>query len=398
MSPRLQRGAVALVQVFGLAVWFSVSAVVPSLRADWGVSTTAAVWLTGSVQLGFVAGALGSTALNLPDRVRPHVLLAGSAGLAAVCTVLLAWFVDGMPGALPLRFLTGVFLSGVYPVGIKLMASWSGQAARGRALGILVGALTLGSTLPHLIGGFGSLPWRAVLEAAALIGLLGAAVAAVVVRPGPHLSTAAPARNARYALMMFRERGPLLANIGYFGHMWELYALWTWIPSYLLATPAARSFPVSTEIVVFATMGVTGALGCLLGGWGADRYGRSPAAVVALVVSGTCCALSPWVFNAGPAVLSVFCAIWGAAVIADSGVFSAALSETADARFVGTALTAQTALGFALTVVSIQLIPVLVGLTSWRFAFLLLIPGPVLGALAMRALGSRATKQLKESI
>jgi MFS family permease len=390
VSPRIQRSAIAIVQVLALAVWFSVSAVVPSLRGDWGIGAAAAVWLTGSVQLGFVAGAVGSTALNLADRVRPQLLLAGSAAAAAVCTLLLALFVDGMAGAVPLRFLTGVFLAGVYPVGIKLMASWSGSAGRGTALGILVGALTLGSTLPHLIGGLGSLPWQAVLLAASATGLVGALVAVTVVRPGPHLAAAAPTRNARYALTMFRERGPRLANLGYFGHMWELYALWTWIPAFLLAAPASAGFPTSTEIVVFLAMGIAGAIGCLIGGWGADRYGRSPAAVVALVVSGGCCLLSPLAFDAGPAVLAVFCAIWGAAVIADSGVFSTTLSEAADPRFVGTALTAQTAIGFALTVVSIQLVPLLAEAVGWRFAFLLVVPGPFLGAIAMRALGSPA--------
>ncbi|MPZ74231.1 MAG: MFS transporter [Nitriliruptorales bacterium] len=397
MNPRVQRNAVAVVQGLGLAVWFSMSAVVPSLREDWGISATAAVWLTGSVQLGFVVGALGSAALNLPDRIRPHLLLASSAAAAAVCTFVLALLVDSMAGAIPLRFLTGVFLAGVYPVGLKLMASWSDSSTRGRSLGILVGALTLGSALPHLIGGLGSLPWRVVLEAAAAIGLLGALTSLTVVRAGPHLAASAPTPNPRYALAMFRERGPRLANLGYFGHMWELYALWTWIPLFLLAAPGAVGFPTSIGIVVFVAMGVAGAAGCLLGGWGADRYGRSPAAVVALTVSGACCLLSPLAFRADAAVLAIFCAIWGAAVIADSGVFSTALSEAADDRFVGTALTAQTAIGFGLTVVSIQLVPLLADALGWQYAFLLLVPGPVLGAIAMRALGSRANVTTKET-
>jgi MFS family permease len=389
-GPWLQRGAIAVVQVLGLAVWFSMSAVVPSLRTEWGISAAAAVWLTGSVQLGFVTGALGSAALNLADRLRPHLLLAAGAAAAAGCTLLLALLVDGMVAAIPLRFLTGVCLAAVYPVGMKLMASWSDSAGRARALGILIGALTLGSALPHLIGGLGELPWRGVLVAAAGTGVLGALVAVTLVRPGPHLRAAAPIANPRYAIGMFRERGPRLANLGYLGHMWELYALWTWIPMFLLAAPAAAALPASTGIVVFLAMGVAGAIGCLLGGWGADRYGRSPAAVAALVTSGACCLLSPLAFGAGPAVLAVFCAVWGASVIADSGVFSTALSEAADPRFVGTALSAQTALGFALTVVSIQLVPLLADGIGWRFAFLLLAPGPALGAIAMRALGSRA--------
>ncbi|ODU07275.1 MAG: MFS transporter [Pseudonocardia sp. SCN 72-86] len=396
MRPPLARAIVAGVQILTLSVWFSVSAVVPSLRVEWEISAAAAVWLTGAVQLGFVVGAIGSTSLNLPDRYKPHRVLAASAALAAICTLCLALFAHSLAAALPLRFLTGMFLAGVYPVGIKLMASWSERRDRGRAMGMLLAALTLGSILPHLISGLGRLPWQAVLATAAAIGMVGALTSAIVIRPGPHLAATAPSRNARYALTMFTERGPRLANLGYFGHMWELYALWTWIPAFLLASPAAADLPASAEIVVFLTMGVAGALGCLLGGWGSDRYGRSPAAVVALAISGACCLLAPLAFDAGPAVLLAFCAVWGAAVIADSGVFSTSLSEAADPRYVGTALTAQTAIGFALTVVSIQIIPLVADTIGWRFAFLVLAPGPLLGAIAMRALGSRPRYRTKE--
>lgn len=387
---RRQRAAIAAVQVLALAVWFSVSAVVPSLRQDWGISTAGAVWLTGSTQVGFVVGAIGSAALNLADRISAHVLLAVSAASAAVCTVVLALFVGGMSAAIPLRFLTGVCLAGVYPVGMKLMASWAPSAGRGLALGVLLGALTLGSIMPQLISGLGELPWPTVLLVASALGGFGALVAGFVVRPGPHLSaTGAP--HPRYALTMFTQRGPLLANLGYFGHMWELYALWTWLPTFLLASPAAGALPGSVGLVVFATMGIFGVAGCLLGGWSADRFGRAPAAVVALTVSGACCLLSPVAFAAGPTALVVLCAVWGASVIADSGVFSTSLSETADSRCTGTALTAQTALGFALTVLSIQLVPLLADAVGWQYAFLLLVPGPVLGACAMQIFGARST-------
>ncbi|MFF8099712.1 MFS transporter [Streptomyces sp. NPDC016640] len=391
MNVGVQRGAIAAVQVLGLAVWFSMSAVVPSLRNDWGLTAGDAVWLTASVQFGFVAGAVASTALNLADRLPPQRLLAASAAAAAVCTVVLALSADRPAVAVPLRFLTGVFLAGVYPTGMKLMASWAGSAGRGRTMGVLIAALTLGSTLPHLIAGLGSLPWRGVLLTAAAAGLVASVIALALVRLGPHAAPAAPVRNPRYALSMFTERGPRLANLGYFGHMWELYALWTWIPSFLLAADAAKDLPGSVEITVFLTMGIGGAAGCLLGGWGADRFGRPPAALTALLLSGLCCLLSPLLFHAPPPLLLAFCTLWGAAVIADSGVFSTSLSEVADRRYIGTALTGQTAIGFALTVVSIQLTPLLAEAIGWRYAFLLLAPGPLAGALAMRAFGRATT-------
>ncbi|MFJ9033749.1 MFS transporter [Streptomyces sp. NPDC102274] len=391
MNVGVQRGAIAAVQVLGLAVWFSMSAVVPSLRNDWGLTAGGAVWLTASVQVGFVAGAMTSTALNLADRIPPQRLLAASAAAAAVCTVALALFTDGLVLAVVLRLMTGVFLAGVYPTGMKLMASWAGSAGRGRTMGLLIAALTLGSSLPHLIAGLGSLPWRGVLLAAVAAGLSGSVIALLFLRPGPYAAPSAPVRNPRYALAMFTERGPRLANLGYFGHMWELYALWTWIPSFLLATGTASELPGSVEITVFLTMGIGGAVGCLLGGWGADHFGRPPAALAALLLSGLCCLASPLFFHAPPLLLFAFCTLWGAAVIADSGVFSTSLSEVADHRYIGTALTGQTAIGFALTVVSIQITPLLAEAIGWHYAFLLLAPGPLAGALAMRAFGKSAT-------
>lgn len=373
--------------MLALAVWFSASAVVPALRGEWGVSAPAAVWLTASVQLGFVAGAVASTGLNLADRVPPHRLMAVSAACAAACTAIFAAAADGLASAVPLRFATGVFLAGVYPVGMKLTASWAPAAGRGRAFGILIGALTLGSALPHLIGGLGDLPWRAVMGTAAACGLAGAALAAVLVRPGPQFATGAPP-HPRYALRMFAERGPRLVNLGYFGHMWELYALWTWLPAFLLAGETARTGRTGdTALLAFLAIGVAGVAGCLAGGWAADRFGRPRAAVTALVVSGACCLVSPLVFGAAPGWVALLGVVWGAAVIADSGVFSTSLSEVADPRYVGTALTAQTAIGFALTVVTIQLVPVLAGVTGWQWAFWLLAPGPLAGAMAMRAFG-----------
>ncbi|GAB3837894.1 hypothetical protein GCM10029963_03350 [Micromonospora andamanensis] len=301
--PGIQRALIAAVQVLSLAVWFSASAVVPALRESWQISATASVWLTASVQLGFVAGAITSTVLNLADRMRPHLLTAGSATLAAACTGIFALTVDGLAAAIPLRFLTGVFLAGVYPVGMKLTGSWAPPARRGLAFGVMIGALTLGSALPHLIGGLGDLPWRGVMGTAAGCALLGAVVAVALVREGPQFAPGtSPRPYPRYALAMFRQRAPRLVNLGYFGHMWELYALWTWLPSFLIAGTAARTGrdDASVSLLAFLAIGIAGVAGCLVGGWAADRFGRPRAAVTALVVSGACCLASPLFFTAPP--------------------------------------------------------------------------------------------------
>ena len=391
----VQRGLIALVLVLAMAVWFSASAVVPALASQWHLSAGAAAWLTAPVQAGFVLGAVVSATLGLADRMRPHLLAAGCAASAAACTLAMALFADGPLAAVPLRFATGAFLAGVYPVGMKLMASWSRPAGRALAMGVLVGSLALGSALPHLIDGLWRLNWRAVLAAAAAAAFCAAIIAGALVRPGPQFPSGDGTRRPRYALAMFADRGPRLVNLGYFGHMWELYALWTWLPTFLVVSRTTMTGlptsagPGQASIDAFLAIGVAGLAGCLLGGWAADRLGRIVTAAAALSVSGACCLLSPLFFTAGRPLLLAFAAVWGAAVIADSGVFSTLLSELADHRYVGTALTAQTAIGFLLTVVTIQLIPLLATVTGWRYAFVALAAGPMTALPAMTTLNRR---------
>jgi predicted MFS family arabinose efflux permease len=285
--------------------------------------------------------------------------------------------------------LTGIALAGVYPVGMKLMASWSEPARRGRALGMLVGALTLGSAIPQLIRGLRDLPWPGVLLAAAAVTAAGGLAALLLVRAGPNLDTGRIHLEPAYAIRMYRQRGPRLANLGYLGHMWELYALWTWLPTFVLLSQreAGGSTGAVVNLISFLAIGVAGVLGCWLGGVASDRFGRAPAAVTAMAVSGTCCLLSPLFFQKPVAVLACFLFVWGAAVIADSAVFSTALTETADQRFVGTALTAQTATGFLLTVVTIHVVPSLADAVGWQYVFLALAIGPLSGAVAMARFG-----------
>ena len=376
-----QLAAIAAVQVLAMATWFSASAVVPALRAEWHLTAGGAVWLTASVQLGFVTGAVTAAVLNLADRVPAHRLVAVCALVAAAATGCVAAFADGLAVAVPLRFLTGVALAGVYPTGLKLMTSWFDRG-RGFALGVLVGALTLGSALPQLISAFAALPWRAVLLVAAASAAAGGLLAARVVRPGP-LAAPAPPFRPRYALTLFRERGPRLANLGYFGHMWELYAMWTWLPAYLAASTATTGAPLPVGVVAFLAIGVAGVAGCLLGGWLGDRVGRARLAALAMTVSGTCCVLAAFAFGGPPLLVLALVFVWGAAVIADSGLFSACTSQVVDPRYTGTALTTQTAIGFLLTIVTIQATPLIAEHAGWPVAVALLALGPAAGTVAM---------------
>jgi MFS family permease len=376
-----QLGFVATVQVLVMATWFSASAVVPALRAEWGLGTAGATLLTVSVQLGFVTGALTAAVLNLADRVPAHRLVAVSALVAALATTAVATLAHGLAVAVPLRFVTGVALAGVYPPGLKVMTSWFDRG-RGFALGVVVGALTLGSALPQLISSFAALPWRAVLLVAATCALAGSAIAGRLVRTGP-LAAPAPPFRPRYVLAVFRERGPRLANLGYFGHMWELYAMWTWLPAYLAASTAGTGTPLPIGVAAFLAIGIAGFGGCLLGGWLGDRVGRARLAALAMATSGICCVAAAFAFGGPPVVVLVLAVVWGAAVIADSGLFSACTSQVVDPRYTGTALTTQIAIGFLLTVVTIQATPLVAEHVGWPVAVALLGVGPAAGAVAM---------------
>lgn len=386
-SPTGQLWLIASVLVLAMGTWFSASAVVPALERAWHISDMQAIWLTSSVQVGFVIGAIGSAALNLPDRIHPQVVAGCGSFGAAISTASIAIWVDAFPPAVVLRVLTGMFLAGVYPVAMQLMVTWFRPIWRGFALGVLLGALALGSALPHLIRGFDQLPWQGVLITAATFAGVGGIIALAAVRPGPHAGTGRARLRPRYAIDMFKERGPRLANLGYFGHMWELYALWTWLPMFLLAAKPADE--ASVGIVSFVTIGIAGGLGCLLGGWASKGLGRGRAAGYAMIISGLCCLLSPVFFDSPWPGLVILILVWGASVIADSPVFSTALSEVADRRYTGTALTTQTALGFLLTLVTINIVPVMANFVGWQYAFVVLAPGPILGAAAMRSYRKR---------
>jgi len=364
-----------------MSLWFSGSAVVPALTKEWRLTEAAASWLTLSVQLGFVAGSLLSALLNLPDIISPRHLFTLTAIAGAIVNGAFGLFAHDASTAVALRFLTGMFLAGVYPPAMKILATWF-RYNRGLALGVLIGALTLGKATPYLVNGIGSRNWRYNVMFVSLLAVVGGLVVLVFVRDGPY---ALPAARFDWKQVgkVFRNRGVRLANLGYFGHMWELYAMWTWIPFMIRASLSLRkSDPSLAEVASFLVIGC-GAMGCVIAGLIADRVGRTIVTSWAMAISGSCCLFIGFLFGANPIVLLIVAAVWGASVVADSAQFSACVTELGDPQYLGTALTIQTCLGFLLTTISIELIPRFVNLVGWRYAFMILAPGPLFGVISM---------------
>ncbi|MBZ9734281.1 MFS transporter [Mesorhizobium sp. CA18] len=372
-----------LAVVLSLTTWFSATAILPELRQELALGAGAEAWLTNGVQVGFVLGALAASLVNLPDLVRLSHLMAAAALVAALANATLL-FHPGPGGMIAARVATGVALAGVYPPALKLVATWFARD-RGLALGAVIGALTVGSALPHLFRAVSTaLDWRPVVAGASLATAAGALLFLLFAKEGPYPFGKAIFEPSRIG-QVFREKPLLLVNLGYLGHMWELYAMWAWLLAYTRAafeaqaigTAAAAS--LSTFLVV-----ASGILGCLLGGYLSDRVGRTATTAGMMIVSGSCALLMGFLFT-GPLWLFMLVAlVWGVSVIGDSAQFSAAVTELADRRFVGTALSVQMGAGFALTVLAIWLTPRFAEfIGGWRWAFLLLVPGPLLGAAAM---------------
>jgi MFS family permease len=383
VAPHRWRALVLLsiAELLCMSLWFSASAVVPALSLEWNLTDSQASWLTISVQLGFVFGTLLSAFLNLSDIFRPRQLMAVCALAGAATNTLFALLADGPAAGIALRFGTGVFLAGVYPPAMKLMATWFRQS-RGLALGILVGALTLGKATPYLINAIGSASWRTNIIDVSALALVGGALVLLFVNEGPYALPRAKFDWQQIA-KIFRNRGVRLANFGYFGHMWELYAMWTWVPLMLRASFAFQgASPQLAELGSFIVIGA-GAIGCAVAGLIADRVGRTVVTSWAMAISGSCCLIVGFLFGSNPVLLLVVAAIWGATVVADSAQFSSCVTELGDPQYIGTALTLQMCIGFLLTTISIQLIPPLVNLVGWQYAFMILAPGPLFGVLAM---------------
>ncbi len=380
-------------ELLAMSPWFSASAVAPLIVTRWSLSGLDLPLLTIGVQLGFVVGALLLAATGAADVLPARALfLVGALG-AAAANLGFAYLADGEASAIAFRVLTGFALAGVYPVGLKIVTGWF-RRERGFATGVLVGALTVGASLPYLfraVGALSGLDWRAIVASASLAGVAGGLLVSVTVSRGP-FDVRAPRLSLSVARSAFGEPSVRLANLGYLGHMWELYAMWTWIPLFFAASFAAAGSadPAVASFAAFAVVAV-GGIGCAVAGRVADRIGRTTLTMTAMAVSGGCAVAIGLLFGAPPPVTFALGLVWGVSVVADSAQFSAAITELGPPGTAGSALALQTASGFLLTGITISLVGLLSASDAlgWRLVFALLAVGPLVGIVAMGLLRRR---------
>ena len=390
-APRAPDGAVArrqllllaLAVLLGMAPWFATSVVAPELRARLALSDARLAWLATAVQLGFVVGTATVALTGLADRIAARRLFAIAACASALATLVLVADVSWTT-LLASRAATGVALAAVYPPAMKMASSWFRQR-RGVAIGVVVGALTMGKATPWLLHALPAPPLEATVAVLVAGSLFAAALVGVGYRDGP---LAAPPRPVSLALVRDLVARPRYraVTLAYIGHMLELYAFWAWVPTLLATRNAARATPWrahTIDLLAFAVIAV-GAPACVWGGRVADRTTRARLVTIALAASGGCAIATGLAGTASLAVATLIAAVWGWFVIADSAQFSALVTESVPDALVGTALSLQTSLGFAATMLTIQLVPLVAPMLGWPVAMALLAVGPAIGLAAIR--------------
>lgn len=374
-------------QFTGTSLWFAGNAIVLDLQRDWGLAEQSVGYITAAVQLGFILGTLVFAFLAIADRYSPRLVFFLCSMIGALSNLAILAIPEGMSGLLLLRFVTGFFLAGIYPVGMKIAAGWFDKGL-GRALGYLVGALVLGTAFPHLIRAMGTeLPWQQVILGVSILAVFGGLMMLMLVPDGPHLHKGSTF-NPKALAIIFRSKRFRASAFGYFGHMWELYTLWAFIPVWLLVYSDLNGASLNVSFWSFLII-ATGFIGCAGGGLISIKSGSAKVAAWQLGISGVCCLLSPLFFNADLTVFIIFLLVWGLTVVGDSPQFSTLNAENAPKEYVGSALTIVNSIGFLITVFSIQLVNSLLPVIDADYIFWVLVPGPVLGLWALRPLLKR---------
>ena len=375
-------------QFTGTSLWFAGNAVLSDLQQQWQLPSGALGHLTSAVQFGFIVGTLAFAFTALSDKISPRLLFLVCSLLGALANLLI-FTASGMISLVVLRFVTGFFLAGIYPIGMKIATGWYAKGL-GRAIGFLVGALVLGTAFPHLIKSLGgSLPWQGVILIVSGVATLGGLLMYAGVPDGPHLPQKPAVFDPRALPDLFKSKDFRAASFGYFGHMWELYAFWAFLPFALTSWNRLHEGSLNVSLWAFILIAV-GFLGCAVGGILSQTKGSAKVAFVQLSISGCCCLLSPLLLNAPVGVFLGFLMIWGITVIGDSPQFSALSAQTAPRERVGSALTIVNCIGFTITIFSIQLLDLISRELPPQWLFLFLAPGPVFGLLSVRRLVGKA--------